>query len=251
MLNVALSFTPESFDFIYLDPPFFTGKEQVGTKENLRYQDSWDNDIDVYISWLEERIRVLKPLLKKTATFVLHLDRHAVHYAKVMMDSVFGREFFRNEIIWHYTGGGRSKSHFSRKHDNLLCYSLSDKPYFNLDAIRVPYKKTSGYAKSGIRAKSGKLYLPHPDGTPLDDVWSIPIVNPMSAERTGYPTQKPLLLLERLIAAYTPEKGFVGDFCCGSGTTLAAAEKLGRRWFGCDISEEAVAFSRKRLGLID
>ena len=118
---------------------------------------------------------------------------------------------------------------------------------YNLDAVRVPYKATSGFAKGGIVSAAGKKYMPNPLGTPIDDVWDIPIVNPMSNERVGYPTQKPIALLTRLISALTNEGDLVGDFCCGSGTTLVAAKQLNRRYFGCDISKAAVETALSRL----
>ncbi len=153
-----------------------------------------------------------------------------------------------NEVVWHYTGGGRSKTYFSRKHDVLFWYRKTKEHVFNIDSMRVPYKETSGYAKSGITSKSGKQYLPHPDGTPVDDVWDIPIINPMSKERMGYPTQKPLLLLERIIKASSNPDDIVLDPFCGCGTTVEAAKILDRQFVGIDISSFAIDLVRdKRL----
>ena len=121
---------------------------------------------------------------------------------------------------------------------------------FNADAVRVPYKPDSGYAKAGIVSRRGKLYLPHPLGTPLDDVWDIPIINPMAEERLGYASQKPEKLLERLILAFTSPGDTVADFFCGSGTTLAVAQKTGRRWIGCDAGELAAHMAHERLRLL-
>ncbi len=247
MLHVASLLEPESFRLIYLDPPFLSGRERVGADERFSYDDRWKGDLEVYLPWLEERLRAIVKLLLADGSLVLHLDWRAAHYAKVILDGIFGRNNFINEIIWHYTGGGRSRRRFSCKHDNLLWYSRSEKPLFNIDAIRIPYKPTSGYARSGIKAASGRYYRPNPAGTPVDDVWDIPIINPMSNERIGYPTQKPLLLLERIISAMSAPGELVGDFCCGSGTTLTAAEKLGRRWIGADISSAAVACCSERI----
>jgi DNA modification methylase len=247
MLNVASLLPSDSFRLIYLDPPFLTGREQVGARKEYSYRDSWSNDLDTYLPWLQKRIEAIKPLLFADGSLVLHLDWRAAHYAKVMLDQMFGRKNFINEIIWHYTGGGRSKRRFSCKHDTLLWYSCGERPVFNIDAMRVPYKETSGYAKGGIRAASGKLYKPDPRGTPVDDVWDIPIVNPRAKERVGYPTQKPLLLLKRLIEALTAPGDLVGDFCCGSGTTLVSAEQLGRRWAGSDESGAAINCACERL----
>ncbi len=140
---------------------------------------------------------------------------------------------------------------FSRKHDTILCYAKSRESIFNIDAVRQPYKPTSGFAKSGITAKSGKIYRPNPLGTPIDDVWDIPIINPMAAERIGYPTQKPLVLLERIIAASCPEGGLVLDPFCGGGTSCVAAERLGRAWIGIDISPHSAPLLKQRLRAIN
>jgi len=247
MLHVASLLVPGSFRLIYLDPPFLTGREMVGSKKHLSYDDRWEGELDSYLPWLKERLQAMFSLLMVDGSLVLHLDWRASHYARVMLDEIFGRQGFINEIIWHYTGGGRSKTRFSCKHDTLLWYSRSARPVFNIDAVRVPYKKTSGYAKSGIVAASGRHYKPDPRGTPVDDVWDIPIINPLAAERVGYPTQKPLALLQRLIVALSNPGELIGDFCCGSGTTLVAAQKLGRSWVGSDISQAATACAAARL----
>ncbi len=247
MLHVASLLTHGTFRLIYLDPPFLTGREQVGTREGLSYDDRWEGELDSYLPWLQQRLTAIFPLLCSDGSLVLHLDYRTAHYARVMLDQIFGRSGFINEIIWHYTGGGRSKRRFSCKHDTLLWYSRGKTPVFNIDAVRVPYKPTSGYAKGGIVAASGRKYLPDPRGTPVDDVWDIPIINPMSHERIGYPTQKPLALLQRLILALSNPGELVGDFCCGSGTTLIAAEQLQRRWLGCDISGQATACVTERF----
>jgi DNA modification methylase len=247
MLHVASSLTPGIFRLIYLDPPFLTGREQIGSKEGLAYDDRWAGNLDSYLPWLQKRLQAIFPLLCSDGSLVLHLDWRTTHHARVLLDDLFGREGFINEIIWHYTGGGRSKRRFSCKHDTLLWYSRGQKPVFNIDAVRQPYKPTSGYARSGIVAASGRKYLPDPRGTPVDDVWDIPIINPMALERTGYPTQKPLALLQRLISALTNPGDLVGDLCCGSGTTLVSAQQLGRNWLGCDISEAATECARQRL----
>lgn len=247
MLHVAPILLPESFRLIYLDPPFLTGRTQVGSKKRWSYQDKWQGELDSYLPWLEERLIALHKLLLPDGSLVLHLDYRASHYARVILDNIFGRQGFINEIIWHYTGGGRSKRRFSCKHDTLLWYSKSQRPVFNIDAVRVPYKKSSGYAKSGIVSASGRHYRPNPAGTPVDDVWNIPIINPLARERTGYPTQKPMTLLNRVIEAMTNEGDLLGDFCFGSGTTLVCAQNLNRQWAGCDVSPQAVECLLQRL----
>ncbi len=196
---------------------------------------------------MRPRIAELYRVLKKTGSFYYHCDWHASHYVKIMLDQIFNANNFQNEIIWHYTGGGRSKSYFSRKHDSIFLYTKTDSYTFNVDSIRVPYKETSGYAQSGITSASGKKYMPNPLGTPIDDVWDIPIINPLSKERLGYPTQKPLSLLERIIEASSNKGDVVLDAFCGCGTALVAAQKLGRHWIGIDISPTACRVMAQRL----
>jgi len=198
-----------------------------------------------YLSYMAERIAAMHRLLKDTGSIYLHCDPNASHYLKLILDEVFGKQHFRNEVIWHYTGGGRSKTYFSRKHDVIFVYGKTDARVFNLDAIRVPYKKTSGYAKSGITSKRGKHYAPHAKGTPVDDVWDLPIINPLSSERLGYPTQKPLALLKRVISASSNPGDLVLDPFCGCGTTIAAAHQLQRDWIGIDISSYAIEIIRR------
>ena len=205
------------------------------------------NGMMAYIVSVTERLCELRRVLRPTGSLYLHCDRRSAHYFRVICDALFGESNFRNEIIWHYTGGGRAKRYFSRKHDTLLFYSKSGDYTFNIDAIRQPYKKTSGFAKSGITSAAGRKYLPHPGGTPADDVWDIPMLNPMARERTGYPTQKPLALLERIIAASSNESDVVLDPYCGSGTTPVAAQNLGRKWAAIDSSEPAITATKHRL----
>jgi len=236
----------------YIDPPFGTGRgfSWLGEEPSVggeAYDDRRAGDSADYLAWLRQLLRETHRALAPQGSVLLHLDAHAIHHARLLLDEIFGPERFLNEIIWHYTGGGRSKRYFSRKHDTLLWYARGPRWTFNIDAVRVPYKPTSGYAKGGIRSRAGKLYLPHPDGTPVDDVWEIPIVNPLSPERTGYPTQKPLALLKRIIGAMTHPGDLVLDPCCGSGTTAVAAAQLGRRWMAIDSSADAVTLTRQRL----
>jgi DNA modification methylase len=179
--------------------------------------------------------------------FLLHLDCHVVHYAKVLCDRIFGEDRFQNELIWYYQTGGASKDRFSRKHDTILLYSNGPRFPFDGEAIAIPRT-----AKAMKRARSGKGARIHATDTHKnpDDVLLVPALNPMARERTGYPTQKPLELLERLITALTPPEGTVGDFFCGSGTTLLAAQRLGRRWIGGDASPAAVKLAERRLAAL-
>ncbi len=239
-------------DLIYVDPPFGSGKvydSQDGSGRPARgFRDLWPLGLEQYIGWLSGRLEIMRELLADRGSLMLHLDAHAVHYLKIEMDRIFGRKNFLNEIIWHYTGGGRSRSYFSRKHDTILWYRKGKEWTFHIDAVRVPYEKTSGYARSGIVSARGKRYLPNPLGTPVDDVWRIPMVNPLSTERTGYPTQKPEALLERILKGCSSLGQLVADPFCGSGTTGVVAARLGRRWLLCDDSINAVTVARKRIG---
>lgn len=264
-----------SVHLIATDPPFNKNRDFHATPDSLAdgasFQDRWSWERDVHQEWVDRikddfphvmevingsrasygddmgaflcfmgvRMLEMKRVLREDGSIYLHCDPAAGHYLKELMDAVFGRKNFRNEIVWHYTGSGRSKTYFSRKHDTILLYSKGRRYTFNVDEIRVPYKETSGYAKSGITAKSGKKYLPNPKGTPIDDVWDIPIINPRSKERTGYPTQKPLVLYERIIRASSNKSDIVLDPFCGCATTPVAAERLGRQWVGIDIWNKA------------
>lgn len=238
-------------DFVYADPPFFSGRTRRGTSGNPgEFPDRWPGGLEEYLAWLRPRFALMRELLRDTGSFMVHLDHRAAHHVKVELDRLFGRDRFLNEIIWHYTGGGRSRRYFSRKHDNLLWYRKGKRWTFRIDAVRVPYRETSGYARAGIVSATGKRYLPHPEGTPVDDVWDIPMVNPMSAERNGYPTQKPEALLRRIVNGCTAPRDLVADFFGGSGTTGAVALKLRRRWILCDESRAAIEVTRKRIEAI-
>ena len=155
--------------------------------------------VDAYLQFIYERVVLLKEVLSPTGSMFVHCDHQQSHNIRAILDEVFGAKQFRNEI-WHYTGGGRSKKYFSRKHDSIFWYSHSDKWTFNTENIRIPYKKHLAMPKVALRVKQAK-YLPNPKGTLPDDTWEIPILNPFTKERTGYPTQKPLPLLERIVLA--------------------------------------------------
>ena len=246
---------------IYCDPPFavgsdFTlpvsnGKASAGTKEKetrlLAYRDQWQDGLSGFLNMMFERLLLMRKLLAQDGSLYLHCDHRAAPHLRLLLDEIFGPDRFLGDIVWHYTGGGRSKRWFSRKHDRILHYAVSDAWHFDPDAVRVPYKPTSGYARGGITSAAGKHYSPHPLGTPSDDVWDIPMVNPLARERCGYPTQKPLALLERIILASSRPGDLVADFFCGSGTTALCAERLGRSWIAVDSGLPAIHATRKRL----
>ena len=282
-LYILNGMNSESVDLIYLDPPFNSKRSfsaPIGSKAaGASFKDMWTwRDVDEYyleklfteypfmtqfiqtiegihgkammsyVTYMTQRLIEMHRVLKPTGSIYLHCDPTASHYLKIIMDRIFGKNNFRNEIVWHYTGGGRSKNYFSRKHDTLILFAKQkEKMLFNVDSIRVPYKETSGYAKSGIVSKSGKKYFPNKKGTPVDDVWDIPIINPMSSERIGYPTQKPLALLRRIIEASSKKGDIVFDPFCGCATTCVAAQQLGRKWIGIDIEEKAAQVLIDRL----
>lgn len=231
--DVLVTFPDESIDLIVIDPPFFSNKNyEIIWKDGYEirsFEDRWLGGIEHYVSWMEERIRQCYRVLKKTGSIYLHVDWHASHYLKVMMDRIFGYKNFQNEIIWHYGLGGSSPRRWQRKHDNILFYTKSDKWIFN--PIMVP--ATSMRMKGELKKE--------------DDVWDIPTINNMSKERLGYPTQKPEKLLERIILASSNPGDLVLDPMCGCGTTITVAEKLERKWIGIDVSPSACRLMTERL----
>jgi len=208
-----------------------------------------------YLSMMAPRLLEMKRVLKDTGSIYLHCDPTASHYLKLLMDAVFGPENFQNEIIWCYSGGGGTKKAYGRKHDVIFFYTKSAEYIFNADEIRVPYTEGGGtwtaLQKGAVMKKNidGKTHLwkPNPKGKVPEDYWAIPFINPMSKERVGYPTQKPEALLERIIRASSKEGDLVLDPFCGCGTTVAVAERLGRKWIGIDITYLAIGVISKRL----
>ncbi len=248
-------------NLIYIDPPFATGDDfsfevQIGDQEVTKepsalevkaYRDTWGKGMESYLQMMYDRLVLMKELLADDGSIYVHLDWHVGHYIKVMMDSeeLFGKDNFRNEIIWHYATGGAGKEEYAKKHDNILFYTKNPTIYkFYPERIKVPRTE-----KSLERAKNPKgarittediLKLP-------TDVWDIPALNPMEIERVDYSTQKPVRLLERIIQASSDEGDIVADFFSGSGTTGIAAEKLNRRWIMSDLGRFAIHTARKRL----
>ncbi|MBU1173123.1 MAG: restriction endonuclease [Proteobacteria bacterium] len=234
----------ESVDLIYIDPPFFTHKQYEvvwGDEAEIRsYKDRWEGGIEVFIDWLKPRVKAMYEVLKPTGSFYLHCDWHANAHIRIMLDEIFGKENFQNEIIWAYRTGGATKKRWSRKHDNIYFYTKSDKYTFNLAKERIYYDKPFF---SPQQDEQGRWYA---DVLPVD-VWEIPAVINVSKERVGYPTQKPEALLEKIIKASSNKNDVVADFFCGCGTAIAVAQQLGRRWVGIDISPTAIKIIQKRL----
>jgi DNA modification methylase len=245
-LEIMRALPAGSFDVLYLDPPFFSNKDyhlHNGDRGSVySFSDIWSEGLPEYLQWLEARLVEMRRLLQPEGALFVHLDWHAVHYVKVILDRVFGYENFQNELIWFYSGGGTSRSHFARKHDNILYYTKSAKSWkFYADRVRESYKWTDGQKRADGSARDlerGKL---------PDDVWQHHALMPWASESLGYPTQKPEELLRRLLLATSDEGDVVGDFFCGGGTTAAVAQQLGRRWVTADISRVAICLTAERI----
>ena len=246
-------------NLIYADPPFFTNRRypaRVGRGEDSRrphewqladgYPDRWP-DIESYLDMLYPRLKLMHQLLAPTGTLYLHLDWHANHYARLLLDEIFGPDRLLNEIAWVYHGPSPIRSAFNRKHDTILSYTKSPDYTFNADAVRQPYNpNTVKTFASSPKAGFGKV----PDlkrGKVPEDWWYFPVVARLHNERTGYPTQKPEALLERIILASSNPGDLIADFFCGSGTTPLVAAKLDRRFIANDGTWRAVYTTRSRL----
>ncbi len=208
-----------------------------------------------YLVNITIRIVEMYRVLKDSGSFYLHCDPTMSHYLKLILDSIFGSQNFRNEIIWCYSGGGGSKNHFGNKHDTIFFYSKSKNYCFNSDSVRVSYTEGGGtfQALQSNKIMNKKIkdkvhqWKPNEAGKVPEDWWTIPFINPMSKERLGYPTQKPETLLERIIKASSNENDTILDAYCGCGTTIAVAEKFKRNWIGIDITYQSISLILKRL----
>lgn len=261
-LEVLSTMDKESVDLIYIDPPFFSNRHYEiiwGDEAEIRsFDDRWEGGINVYIDWMKQRVTKLYSVLNKTGSFYLHCDSHASHYLKVMCDEIFGKNNFRNELVWCYSIGGRSNKTFAEKHDVIFWYTKSGQWTFNADdpKVRVSRKPNSHMKviiKDGnewqqkIDRKSGKEYL-YPLDKVAPDYWTdIEQLNREDKERYHYPTQKPVELLERIISSTTAKGDTVLDGFCGCGTTLVASQNLDRKWVGIDISPSAIALIKNRF----
>jgi DNA modification methylase len=247
------------FDLIYADPPFFTNRRfpaRIGRGEDSRrpkewqlaegYQDAWDN-IEAYLDMLYPRLVLMHRLLSAQGSLYLHLDWHANAYARILLDEIFGAENLINEIVWLYHGPSPIRRAFNRKHDIILAYSKSRDYIFNVDDVRQPYNPST-VRTFGSSAKAGFGKVPDLErGKVPEDWWYFPVVARLHSERTGYPTQKPEALLERIILAASHEGSLVGDFFCGSGTTALVAGRLGRRFIASDSAWRAIQTTQARL----
>lgn len=243
---------------IYIDPPFLTGSnygtsiklntgvsELVPTVKQRAYSDIFEKGLEGYLRMLTVRLFAMKDLLAEEGSIFVHLDWHAVHYVKVIMDEIFGEKNFVNEIIWQYKSGGASSRRFARKHDNILFYSKSSEYYFKPEKEKSYNRDFKPYRFKGVKEYKDQ------DGwytmVNRKDVWELDMVGRTSAERTGYVTQKPESLIERMILSCTREGDLCADFFGGSGTMAGAAEKMGRSWISCDIGKPAIISTVKRM----
>jgi len=250
-LSVMRSLPAESIDLIYIDPPFFSGRNYnciFGDDDEVRsFKDIWDGGLPTYLAWLNARLWEMKRLLKDTGAIFVHLDWHAAHYVKCEMDKIFGYDNFLNEIVWVYATGGASKERFSRKHDAILFYSKT--PKYKFFPNRIMENRTEKSLKRAQNPNGARIAADNTKKLPTD-VWPIQALNPMAVERIGYPTQKPEELIAKVIMGCSDEGDVVADFFSGGGTTITVAEKLNRRWIGVDISRIAVSIARDRVSTV-
>ncbi len=280
----------ETVHLIATDPPFKKGRDFHATPDSLaagaRFEDRWSWDKDVhpdwvdaikderpavwaviesaraasgpdmaaFLCWLGVRIMEMHRVLRNDGSLYLHIDHTAHAYTKALLDAIFGKKQFINEIVWAYRGGGVPRTAFARKHDTILWYSKGKEVTFNLDAVRIPYSESvmdssaSRYDKSYRSNKVYSGYRPNDLGKHPEDWWTIqPLMPSDRTERTGYPTQKPLALYERIIKASSNPSDIVLDPFCGCATTPVAAERLGRQWVGMDIWDGAFDIVKQRM----
>lgn len=254
-LAVAAAIGDGELDAIYVDPPFGTGLVQRGRGSAHRYADRAD-DPDAFVAWLTPYLEHSRRVLAPHGSLFVHLDYRAVHYVKVALDRLFGRARFVNEIVWCYAVGGKGRRGFGRKHDTLLWYARGDDWAFFPDAIRVPRRGGSHMrVVDGVQEKTdrktGRVYrYPVAAGKVPEDWWTdIETLNHSDRERTGWPSQKPERLIERVLAAVTAPGGRIADWFAGSGTTAAVAQRTGRTFITCDREANAIAVCERRLAV--
>ena len=290
-LNILCGMADGCVDLVYLDPPFNKNRNfaaPIGSKAaGAAFKDTWTlDDVDLtwhgelgeahpalyqtidaagtahskgmkaYLIYMAVRLLELRRVMKPTASIYLHCDPTASHYLKTLMDSIFGRDQFRNEIVWCYSTSGRAKKFFAKKHDILFLYTRGKRGFWGNYRIPVSEKylkshyrqRDSEGRRCRIRVDAGKRRIYYPEeGMTCNDWWEIPYLNSQAKERVGYPTQKPLALLDRIIRASSNEGDLVLDPFCGCATACVAAERLNRQWIGMDISDMAYKLVKERL----
>jgi site-specific DNA-methyltransferase (adenine-specific) len=261
-LEVVRGLASGSVDLVYVDPPFFTQKtHSLVTRDRttkFEFSDEWKSCAE-YVGFLRARVQEFRRVLKATGSLFFHCDTNASHRIRCLLDDLFGEAMFRSEIIWHYRRWSNSQRTPLPSHQTLFFYSKTDdyqynqlfydySPSTNVDQILQRRQRDEHGKAVYARDENGSIvHDGHKKGVPVADVWDIPFLNPKAKERVGYPTQKPILLLERIIALVTSPGDLVLDPFCGSGTTLVAADLLGRDSLGVDVAAEAVDLARRRL----
>ncbi len=261
-LEVLKELPRGSVNLVYLDPPFFSQKSHTlrtrDRQTEFSFDDVWNSNRD-YCRFLEDRLAEIYRVLADNGALFFHCDRHATHLIRLLLDHAFGTDQFRSEIIWTYRRWSNARRGLLPAHQTIYYYTKSDD--FTFHTIREDYSPSTNVdqiLQQRVRDEYGKSVYKRDDsgevmangakkGVPLGDVWDIPFLNPKARERTGYPTQKPLFLLERIIQLATTEGDVVLDPFCGSGTTLVAAQLLSRRAIGIDVSQDAVTLTKNRL----
>lgn len=264
-LNIMKKIDDNQIDAIYLDPPFYTQDiQKLVSHENgekYSFSDKW-GCMNEYLEYMKVRLCECKRVLKDTGSIFVHCDRNASHYLKVLLDQIFGIDNFQSEIVWCYKRWSNSKKGLLNNHQIILFYSKSAN--FKFNKIYMGYSETTNVdqiLQERVRNENGKSVYRCDEngevvlgkskkGVPLSDVWEIPYLNPKAKERVGYPTQKPVLLLEQIIKLVTEENDIVLDPFMGSGTTLVAAKMLNRKYIGIDISEKAVELAEQRIAAL-
>lgn len=252
----------ETVDMIYLDPPFFSQRMHQLSDRNggkvYTFEDKWENKT-AYVDYLRERLKACHRILKSTGSLFLHCDKNSSHILRVLLDEIFGSEQFQNEIIWYYKRWSNAKKGLQNNHQTIYFYSKTKdfkfypqyQQYAQGTNVEQLLQKRDRNINGKVNYKKdamGEVLLSKPkQGVPLGDVWEMPLLNPRAIERVGYPTQKPVALLERLIELVTDEGDLVVDPFLGSGTTIVAAKRLGRNFIGIDNSEAAIKISLSRL----
>ena len=261
-LSILPSIPTQSVDLAYVDPPFFTNKtHRLHTRDRSRefsFDDLWSSHRE-YADFLYQRLVQIRRVLSLTGSVFFHCDRNANHLVRALLDEVFGSRFFRSEIIWHYRRWSNSQRNLLPTHQTIYYYTKSEQYTFNMlwedyspatNVDQILQRRTRDAHNKSVYQRDGRggvVVNGEKRGVPLRDVWDIPYLNPKARERTGYPTQKPIMLLERIINLATNVGDCVLDPFCGSGTTLVAAKLLRRNAIGIDISSDAVELTRNRI----
>ena len=260
--EVLKSIESNSVDLVYMDPPFFTQKEHslLNRDNTMEYSfsDKWSN-LDEYLNFIKDVLIESRRILKNTGSLFLHCDKTASHYLRIKLDEIFGFDKFQSEIIWNYKRWSNSRKGLLCGHQTIFFYSKTNdfkyntiytdySPTTNIDQILQERERDENGKSIYKKSEDGNIVLgKEKNGVPLSDVWEIPYLNPKAKERVGYPTQKPVLLLNQIIKISTDENDIVLDPFCGSGTTCVSAKSLKRNYIGIDISEEAIKLTENRL----